>query len=231
MKWQKDFGQDIENNKSSIINKEINIKDIETDNENLKNKILEYEEAIKDLENKMTNSDEEVVKLKLTRDEKNKAQEKCEEEMASKMQTIDGLKEEIIKIGVKKDKVKEDIDEITNRLWDEYELTPNNSGEFKKPVNVQETTKNVNALRNKIRDLGNVNVNSIEEYKDVSKRYDFMCEQRLDIENTMAKLRGVIQEMTGIMKEQFTKQFNTINKNFGEVFKELFGGRKSKSYT
>jgi len=79
--------------------------------------------------------------------------------------------------------------------------------------------------------LGNVNVNSIEEYKDVSKRYDFMCEQRLDIENTMAKLRGVIQEMTGIMKEQFTKQFNTINKNFGEVFKELFGGRKSKSYT
>jgi len=179
----------------------------------------------------MTNSDEEVVKLKLTRDEKNKAQEKCEEEMASKMQTIDGLKEEIIKIGVKKDKVKEDIDEITNRLWDEYELTQNNSGEFKKPVNVQETTKNVNALRNKIRDLGNVNVNSIEEYKDVSKRYDFMCEQRLDIENTMAKLRGVIQEMTGIMKEQFTKQFNTINKNFGEVFKELFGGRKSKSYT
>ena len=192
-KWQKDFGQDIENNKSSITNKEANIKEIEQDNENLNQKILEYEEGIKALENKMTNSDEEVIKLKLTRDEKNKAQEKCEEDITSKMQTIDGLKEEIIKIGVKKDKVKEDIDEITNKLWDEYELTPNNSGEFKRPVNVQETTKNVNALRNKIKDLGNINVNSIEEYKEVSKRYDFMCEQRLDIENTMAKLRGVIR--------------------------------------
>jgi len=89
----------------------------------------------------MTNSDEEVVKLKLTRDEKNKAQEKCEEEMASKMQTIDGLKEEIIKIGVKKDKVKEDIDEITNRLWDEYELTPNEPGEYIEPKNVAEVQK------------------------------------------------------------------------------------------
>lgn len=193
MKWQKGFGQDIENNKNSIANKETTIKEIEQDNESLKNKILEYEEDIKDLENKMTNSDEEVVKLKLTRDEKSKKQEKCEEDITSKMQTIDGLKEEIIKIGVKKDKVKEDIDEITNKLWDEYELTPNGSGEFKKPVNVQETTKNVNTLRNKIKDLGNVNVNSIEEYKEVSKRYDFMCEQRLDIENTMAKLRTVIR--------------------------------------
>lgn len=192
-KWQKGFGQDIENNKSSIANKETNIKEIETDNENLKNKILEYEEAIKVLDNKMTNSDEEVIKLKADRDEKSKKQEQCEQDISSKMQTIDGLKEEIIKIGVKKDKVKEDIDETTNRLWDEYELTPNNSGEFKKPVNVGETTKNVNTLRNKIRDLGNVNVNSIEEYKEVSKRYDFMCEQRLDIENTMAKLRTVIR--------------------------------------
>ena len=54
-----------------------------------------------------------------------------------------------------------------------------------------------------------------------------MCEQRLDIENTMAKLKDIISEMTGIMKEQFTKQFEIINKDFGEVFKELFGGGKA----
>ena len=143
------------------------------------------------------------------------------------MEVLDGLKEEIIKIGVKRDKVKEDIDYFTNKLWEEYEITPNNAKEFKKPENVAETTKNVNRLRSKIKDLGSVNVDSIEEYKEVSKRYDFMCEQRLDIENTMAKLKDVIQEMTGTMKEQFIKQFEIINKDFGEVFKELFGGGKA----
>ena len=55
-----------------------------------------------------------------------------------------------------------------------------------------------------------------------------MCEQRLDLENTSAKLKKVIQEMTGIMKEQFSKQFKIINRNFGEVFKELFGGGKAE---
>lgn len=203
------------------------MKSIETDNENLKNKILECEEAIKTLDNKMTNSDDEIIKLKEQREEKNKSQEKCEKEITEKMQVIDGLKEEIIKIQVKKDKVKEDIESHTNKLWDEYELTPNNSTEFKKPDNVYETNKSVNILRNKIKDLGSINVNSIDEYKEVSKRYDFMCEQRLDIENTMAKLKNVIQEMIDIMKQQFIKQFETINKNFGEVFKELFGGGRA----
>ena len=89
------------------------------------------------------------------------------------------------------------------------------------------TTKFVNELRNKIKDLGSVNIDSIAEYKEVSKRYDFMCEQRLDIESTAAKLRDVIQEMLDIMKEQFTKQFEIINENFGGVFKELFGGGRA----
>jgi len=145
------------------------------------------------------------------------------------MKVLDGLKEEIIKIGVKRDKVKEDIDSVTNKLWEEYELTPNNAAqaEYKEPENVSQTSKKTNELRNKIKDLGNVNVNSIEEYKELSKRYDFMCEQRLDIENTMSKLKGVIGEMLDIMQTQFAEQFEIINKNFGEVFKELFGGGRA----
>lgn len=220
--------QDIENNKSSISNKKLMGQDILKDNEELQNKISEYEKKIKELDAKMVNSDDSINKLKAEREGKSKKQEETEREISSKIQVLDGLKEEIIKIGVKKDKVKEDIDKDTNRLWEEYEITPNNAeGEFKKPENVMTTTKFVNELRNKIKDLGTVNVNSIDEYKELSKRYDFMCEQRLDIENTMAKLKGIIQEMLNTMKEQFTRQFETINKNFGEVFKELFGGGKA----
>ena len=65
---------------------------------------------------------------------------------------------------------------------------------------------------------------SIEEYKQTKGRYDFMCEQRVDLEDTMNKLRKIIAEMTTTMKEQFKTQFAIINKNFEEVFQELFGG-------
>ncbi len=222
------IGQDIKNNETSIENKQLSIDNITKENEALKIKILELEEEIKALDSKMNTSDNEISKLKNSREEKSKKLDATEENITGKMTVLDGLKEEIIKIGVKRDKTKEEIDGITNRLWEEYELTPNNAdGSYEKPENVAVTTKKVNTLRNKIRDLGSVNVDSIEEYKEVSKRYDFMCEQRLDIENTMTKLKDVITEMTGIMKDQFIKQFETINKDFGDVFKELFGGGRA----
>ena len=218
---------DIANNGTSIENKKINMESIRTENEELKNTITNLEEEIKALDERMNSSDEIIGKLKESREENNVKLNSTEEEITEKQGVIDGLKEEIIKIGVKRDKTKEDIDDVTNKLWEEYEITPNNAGEYKKPDNIAQATKKVNSLRNKIRNLGSVNVDAIEEYKEMSKRYDFMCEQRLDIENTMAKLKDIISEMTGIMKEQFTKQFEIINKDFGEVFKELFGGGKA----
>ena len=81
------------------------------------------------------------------------------------------------------------IEGLVNKLWEEYELTPNNVENYTKPDNIQETTKKVNSLRNKIKDLGSINIDAIEEYKQTSQRYDFMCEQRLDLENSIAKLR------------------------------------------
>ena len=221
------INQDIANNGTSIENKKTNMESIKTENEELKKRIVSIEEEIKALDERMNSSDEIINNLKTSREEKNVKLNSTEEEITAKQGIIDGLKEEIIKIGVKRDKTKEDIEDVTNKLWEEYELTPNNAGEYKRPDNIAQATKKVNSLRNKIRDLGSVNVDSIEEYKEMSKRYDFMCEQRLDIENTMAKLKDIISEMTGIMKEQFTKQFETINKNFSEVFKELFGGGKA----
>ena len=126
---------------------------------------------------------------------------------------------------MKKTKLEEDIQSIINKMWEEYELTPNNiTEEYKKPENVALTQKRVNNLRADIRNLGSINIDSIEEYKNTKERYDFMCEQRVDLENTMAKLRKMIQEMTTTMKQQFKEQFELINKNFAEVFKELFGG-------
>ena len=129
---------------------------------------------------------------------------------------------------VKKTKLEQDISQITEQLWSEYELTPNNVENYQKPNNVAVAQKQVNTIRNKIKDLGSINIDSIEEYKKTKERYDFMSEQRLDLENTISKLRKVISEMTETMKTQFAEKFAVINKNFNEVFIELFGGGKAE---
>ncbi len=221
---QSRINQDIEATNRSIENKKIQIKEMENDNFNLEKSIIEIKEKINSIKEQVKNSGSKVEELKQERIEKNKKLELQEEEISSKFKTIEELKAQIVKIDVKRSKLEEDIQLIIEKMWEEYELTPNNVSEYKKPENVAQTQKKVNHLRSQIRDLGSVNVDSIEEYKTMKERYDFMCEQRVDLENTMSKLRKIISDMTATMKEQFKKKFEMINKNFSEVFKELFGG-------
>ena len=138
------------------------------------------------------------------------------------------IKEQLVKIDVKKTKIEQDKEQLVNHLWEEYEITPNNAEEYERPTNIAVAQKQVHNLRNQIKNLGSINVDSIEEYKKTKERYDFMSEQRLDLENTSAKLRKMISEMTDTMKEQFAEKFAVINKNFNEVFVELFGGGKAE---
>ena len=221
------INQEIENNKKSIEHKKEQIEQIKIDNANLANKIKETETQIEKIKNAVQNSSIKIEELKTERTEKNKKLTEQEEEQVKEFQIIEDLKAQIVKLDVKKNKIEEDLNNTINAMWDEYELTPNAVKEYKKPENIALTQKKVKALRNDIKELGSVNIDSIDEYKNLKERYDFMCEQRLDLENTMGKLRKMIQDMTGIMKEQFKTQFEIINKNFDEVFKELFGGGKA----
>lgn len=215
---------ELENTSKSIENKKIQIEQIKQDNFNLEKSIQEIKEKINNIKETVQQSGSKIEEMKKERIEKNQKLSSQEEEITSKFKVIEDLKAQIVKIEVRKTKLEEDINEIINKMWEEYELTPNNVVDYKKPDNVQLTQKKVKGLRNEIRELGSVNVDSIEEYKTLKERYDFMCEQRVDLENTMSKLRKVISDMTGIMKQQFKEQFALINKNFSEVFKELFGG-------
>ena len=216
---------DIQNTVKSIENKKEQIEQIQHDNFNLEESIKETKQKIEDIKEEVKNSGSKIEELKNERLEKNKKLSIQEEEISNKFKVIEDLKAQIVKIDVKKTKLEEDIQAIINKMWEEYELTPNNvQEEYKKPENVATTQRKVNNLRTEIKELGSINIDSIEEYKNMKERYDFMCEQRVDLENTMSKLRKMIQEMTTTMKEQFKEQFELINKNFAEVFKELFGG-------
>ena len=221
---QERIKSEIENANKSIENKKDQIEQINHDNFELKESIQEINDKITKIKEEVQNSGSKIEELKKERIDKNEKLSKQEEEITSKFNTIEDLKAQIVKIDVKKTKLEDDINSIINKMWEEYELTPNHVGEYKKPENVALTQKKVNHLRTEIKELGSVNVDSIEEYKTTKERYDFMCEQRVDLENTMSKLRKVISEMTATMKEQFKTQFAIINKNFEEVFRELFGG-------
>ena len=224
---QERINQELNNAKTSIENKNNQIEQIKVDNENLEKSIQETLNKIEEIKQKVNNSSSEIEKMKQERAQKSEKLSKQEDEITSKFKIIEDLKSQLVKLDVKKTKVEEDINTIINKMWEEYELTPNNVEGYAKPENVALTQKRVNNIRTEIRDLGSVNVDSIEEYKNLKDRYDFMSEQRLDLENTMSKLRKVITDMTQIMKEQFREKFKIINKNFGEVFAELFGGGKA----
>ena len=215
---------EIENTSKNIENKTRQIEEIKQDNFNLEKSIEETKEKIEQVKQDVESSSSKIEQLKQDRIDKNDKLKKQEEEISNKFNIIEDLKAQIVKIEVRKTKLEEDIQNIINKMWEEYELTPNAITDYQKPENITLTQKKVNGLRREIKELGSVNIDSIEEYKNLKERYDFMCEQRVDLEDTMNKLRKIITDMTTIMKEQFKEQFELINKNFAEVFKELFGG-------
>ena len=219
---------DISNNNTSIDNKVKQINDINNENTTLEKNIVNFNKEIENIKSEVANSTGKVEELKALRIDNNNKLEKTEKEITDQFSVIEGLKEQLVKIDVKKTKFEQDLKQVVDNLWEEYEMTPNNCENYEKPSNVQNTQKEVNKIRNKIRDLGSINIDSIEEYKKAKERYDFMSEQRLDLENTQAKLRNVITEMTKTMKTQFAEKFALINKNFNEVFQELFGGGKAE---
>jgi chromosome segregation protein len=146
---------------------------------------------------------------------------------------------EIINTDILPEKISSDNNEPenNNNIIELNEEKENNEQErlFDKEIKInkdaiseKKTPLKENSYLTKIKELGSVNVDAIEEYKKTKERYEVMSEQRLDLETTMAKLRDVIQEMTKTMKEQFAKKFVEINKNFNEVFVQLFGGGKAE---
>ncbi len=158
--------------------------------------------------------EQESGKLRLLEREKTEDREKLNGENA--------------RLAERRDTMQKEFDEISNKLYDEYELTRREAEELNIEIeNIPEAKKRLNELKGKIRGLGNVNVSAIEEYKEVSERYSFMHGQVSDVEKSKAELIKLINELTGKMGVQFKEQFDKINFSFGQTFSELFGGGKA----
>ena len=136
---------------------------------------------------------------------------------------------EMARLSERKESMALELENIANRLFEEYELTRREAEALNIVIeDVAEARRRLNELKAKIKALGSVNLSAIEEYSEVSERYEFMHVQVSDVEKSKAELIKLIGELTGKMGEQFRTEFNKININFGETFSELFGGGKAE---
>lgn len=143
---------------------------------------------------------------------------------------ITDLDKESFRLNSQQTKVQEDFQHLSQYMWEEYEITYHSVKEQRDELltDLAGMKKALNELKANIRKLGVVNVNAIEDYKNVSERYEFLSTQRDDILKAEENLKQIILEMDIAMREQFTKRFAEIQEMFDQVFKELFGGGKAR---
>jgi chromosome segregation protein len=195
------------------------------DSEELRKKIEEQKASSEKMKIVYESMSEEIKKL----NEEKAAIEKERSGFVAKLTEInDGinlLRDKYNSLVSKYEKYITDIDFSKNRLWEDYETTYDNVvGKYPAIENINETVKSISYLKAKIKALGPVNMNSIEEYKEISERYEFMMGQRNDIVEAKTNLEKVIADLIEEMKTQFIDQFTTINENFKTVFTDLFNG-------
>ncbi len=153
---------------------------------------------------------------------------KCEKEAKEKNNILIDLERLVAKLEQKKISVDMEEKQILDKLWDNYELSRSAAQNMREPVeNMTELHKKIAQIRKSVSALGTPNIGAIEEYERVKERYEFLTEQRDDVQKAKRELLKIIAEITNEMKEIFVKQFKIINECFKKTFLELFGGGRA----
>ena len=136
------------------------------------------------------------------------------------------LDKELMRLGNQLEKLADAAEFQHNYMWEEYEITPHAALSLRKEEydNLTELKRMIAEIKDDIRKLGDVNVNAIEEYKEVSQRYEFLKTQHDDLVEAEQTLIGIIEELDNGMRKQFEEKFAEIQKEFDRSFKQLFGG-------
>ena len=169
---------------------------------------------------------EEAKAAQAQKEEKTLGQKQFFEKREELSDRISRLDKELFRLQNQKEKQEEKRDSFVEYMWNEYELTYSTAEALKDEslTSVAEMRRQINDRKNSIRALGHVNVNAIEDYKEISERYTFMKTQHDDLVTAQEALYKIIEELDAGMRKQFTEKFAQIRAEFDRVFKELFGG-------
>ncbi|MDO4519201.1 MAG: chromosome segregation protein SMC [Eubacteriales bacterium] len=184
--------------------------------------------TIDDFSARETKGRSEISEWQKQKDEKNSLQKTLFEKRDDLSAQINLLDKECYRLRTQIEKLEEKQESSISYMWEEYEITPNNAKQYRKEeYNDRQALKNqIGEIKDEIRKLGAVNVNAIEEYKEVQERHSFLSEQYNDLKEAEETLMGIIQELDDGMRKQFTEKFREIQREFDKAFKELFGGGK-----
>lgn len=214
---------------------EAELKELDINKGNASEEIQEKEEKIRNLRETIENSKElfaeieaEIKNQVAKRDElnqKHKAFLGKREELSRQMSELD---KECFRLNSRKESYEEASEKQINYMWEEYEITYNHALELRNAnlTDLAFMKRQIQNLKGEIKKLGDVNVNAIEDFKNVSERYEFLKGQHDDLIEAEATLVKIIEELDAAMRKQFEEQFALISKEFDSVFKQLFGGGK-----
>ena len=196
--------------------------------ERKKENILEIEKTIAASYTTQTNASkklEEDIAAKEELSGRQKNHFASREELSERMTSLD---KEVYRLESQKERMQESIESQINYMWDEYEITLSDAEKLKDETmnDLSSMKKEITSLKDAIRKLGDVNVNAIEDYRNLMERYTFLKTQHDDLVEAEKTLLGIIEELDTSMRKQFNEKFAEINREFDKVFKELFGGGK-----
>ena len=197
--------------------------------------ILDFEKRLSDKEQelagireKAAGIREEISRISSQKLELEGKRTRAEKDAQSRNADILDLERQSARIEQKKLSAEMEEKQILDKLWENYELSHSAANALRQPVeNLQKANKEIGELRRQISALGTPNLGAIEEYERVNTRYQFLSEQRDDVQKAKTELLGIIREITDEMKEVFTTQFQQIDSCFRQTFLELFGGGKA----
>ena len=188
--------------------------------------IGEIENGIREADVHVKNCSEDLQRLTEEKEERNKQHKSFFEQREQITEKISLLDREIIRLGNQTEKLDEKQESRISYMWDEYELTYSSCLPLRRDDlgNRADWRRNMLGLKTDIRNLGPVNINAIEEYKEVSTRHDFMQKQHDDLIEAEKALEKIIAQLDDGMRKQFVEQFARIQEEFNKSFKQLFGG-------
>lgn len=221
--------EELELRKSTQSDRVKNITDeingIKAKNENLMLSINDVKAQADELRQKASESNDAVTQKIENRNEFEKRSNELRAKEKATLTDKEKLSGDIVRLEERKANMKKEYDELGDMLFEQYELTKPEAQALGIVIDdMAEAKKRLHEIKVAIRGLGSINVGAIEEYKEVSERYNFLKEQTDDIEQSKKELAKIIEDLTSSMSEKFMTQFNKINTEFKTCFADFFGG-------
>lgn len=205
------------------------IAQLEEQNKNLLASIETAKSEVAAQREKSASTNESVKALIDVRNELEKSINEMNSAEKEKTSEREKLSSEKVRLEERRNNMKREFDELSNLLFEQYELTKAQAEEMNIVIDdMAEANRRLNEIKASIRKLGTINVGAIEEYAEVSERYEFLKEQISDVEGARAELQSIIADLTASMSEKFLTQFKRINEQFKISFSDFFGGGRGE---